>query len=239
MKLLLALCVIFLICKTGQAVLGFDFSRYQGAVNVSTFQCMKKEGNEFMIIQAWGGSHMINPYYVQNYKNAKAAGISQIDIYAFACNNCSNNQPQTVITAIKASLPAGFDGTLWIDVEPCNGCWLSPDVNLKYIDTLAQTALSAGFKVGVYSSLNSWSGVVGSYEATTPLIKSLKLWYAHYDFNPSFNDTKYYQFGGFAPPVMKQYGNAGKECNLAHDYNWYPDPHAEEFNDSADDIIFA
>jgi len=119
-------------------------------------------------------------------------------------------------------------------VEPCNNCWLTPDKNLQFVDTLAQTAKNAGFNVGVYSSLNSWASVVGSYNATTPFISSLNLWYAHYDFNPSFNDTKYYQFGGFGYPVMKQYGDRGSQCGLAHDDNWAPRMPPVELNDSTD-----
>lgn len=41
MKFFLSLCLVFLICHTGLAINGFDISIYQGAVNVSTFQCMK------------------------------------------------------------------------------------------------------------------------------------------------------------------------------------------------------
>jgi hypothetical protein len=65
-----------------------------------------------MIIQAWAGGKMINPYYVQNYKNAIAAGISKVDIYAFACNNCNGNTPVAIVAAIKASLAC------WIQWNP-------------------------------------------------------------------------------------------------------------------------
>ena len=111
---------------------------------------------------------------------------------------------------------------LWLDVEPCSGCWSSAAANMAYVNSLAVAAKAAGFNLGVYSSLYSWESVMGSQSANTPLLQALPLWYAHYDGHANFDDTTYYQFGGYTKPAMKEYVGNAAQCGLTIDKNWYP-----------------
>jgi len=225
---ILQLCLLFIAVPAAFCVLGFDISYYQGAVSQETFTCMKNKGYDFAIIQAWIGGYNINKNYVQNWKNAKAAGIKYVDIYVFACNNCKNNNPATIVASIKATLPSGFDGMLWIDVEPCTNCWLDNDSNLQFVNNLATTAKAAGFNVGIYSCIWCWENTFGSRTASTATLKSLPLWYAHFDNQTNFNDGGY-NFGGYTKPSIKQFNDhPTADCNLEYDSDWYPN--AEEFD---------
>mmetsp|Transcript_41650 Transcript_41650/g.37046 ORF Transcript_41650/g.37046 Transcript_41650/m.37046 type:complete len:113 (+) Transcript_41650:377-715(+) len=110
----------------------------------------------------------------------------------------------------------------WLDVEPCSGCWKDASTNLQYVSNLVSALKTAGFHVGIYSSLGSWAAVTGSESATTDVIKSTQLWYAHYDGAPNFDDSEFYHFAGFSKPNIKQYNDNGSACGLSYDKNWYP-----------------
>jgi GH25 family lysozyme M1 (1,4-beta-N-acetylmuramidase) len=217
--------IITLILGLGAAfaTTGFDISVYSGAVSTGTFQCMANNGYVFAIIEAWTGGYTLNVNYPQNWRNAKAGGLSYVDIYAFVCNQCYGNTPTAIAAAIKASLPSGFNGMLWLDIEPCSGCWSSDgNQNLQFVDSVAAACQSAGFNLGVYSSYYSWQSVMGSATASTSRLSALPLWYAHYDNDPSFDDPFYWEFGGWSQPNIKQYAGNGNACGLTIDYDWYP-----------------
>jgi GH25 family lysozyme M1 (1,4-beta-N-acetylmuramidase) len=215
--LVLALTLSLAVCRTG-----FDISMYQGAVGQDTFSCLLNQGYDFAIIQAWCGGYGINSNFASNVENAKNAGIPYVDVYAFACNNCDENSPSDVVSQIQNNLPSDFDGMLWFDVEPCTDCWLSDSSNLDYINSLVTTAQGYGFNVGIYSSLYSWQSVVGSDGATTAAIEGVPLWYAHYDGSGDFDDSTYYEFGGWSSPNIKQFSDGGDACGLSFDSDWYP-----------------
>src|SRR5688572_20790840 len=121
MKLLLQVLFVLIALKSTLGTDGFDISIFSGAVSQDTFTCMKNAGNDFAILQAWNGGYKLNTNYAQNIRNAKAAGIQYVDIYAFVCPNCAGNTPAIVAGALKASLPSDFNGMLWLDIEPCSG----------------------------------------------------------------------------------------------------------------------
>jgi GH25 family lysozyme M1 (1,4-beta-N-acetylmuramidase) len=201
---------------------GVDFSRFQGAPAQSVFNCFKQNGKSFLIMQIWSGGYGINPNFVSNYQKAKAAGISYIDAYAFICNNCAGNTPDNICSKIKSTLPSGFSGQVWLDLEQCEACWTNTDeVRMKFVQGVASQCHADGLKLGIYSGMGSWAGVFGTSSYDAGSLKSYPLWYSHYDGVTSFNDWASVKFGGFSKPAMKQYKGSTSFCGTTVDFSAY------------------
>jgi len=185
------------------------------------WQCLANAGVSFAVIEAWDGGYDFNSQISTCVNNAIAGGISNIDIYAFLCSQCSGNTPvSSAIQTLVSNLSGIKYGYLWIDVEQCSGCWSSSEANFAFVQSAVQSAQNLGVNVGVYSSQGSWGQTVG--DATG--LSSVPLWYAHYDGNPSFSDWSSVSFGGWENPSVKQYDDSGySSCNVNVDVDWAPD----------------
>jgi len=194
---------------------GIDIATFMGPYNISTWQCLHDHGIDFAIIQIWRGHHQLSDHFPLDWQNAKAVGIYQVDAYAYVCNNCPGNTPKNICTVIQNTLPAGFDGMLWIDVEDCKDCWVgTPEERLSFLEDIMATCDSMGFNLGVYSCHGPWSMVFGTANYTSGTLTNYPLWFGDYDNKESFDDFEKLKFGNWKAPVLKQY-NAGQElCGI-------------------------
>jgi len=184
------------------ANLGMDLSIYTGTVSQSDFQCLKGKGWSFMILEEYvEGSPASN--FKTNYENALKAGIQEVDAYAFICNTCHGGQSATgTVSGIEGNLPSGFNGMIWLDIEPCSGCWSgNGETNFKFAQQIAQSLTAKGYNVGVYTSSYAWQSVMPGVSSTW--FSKYPLWYPHYDNVESFNDPNSFKFNGWTNPVMK------------------------------------
>jgi hypothetical protein len=202
---------------------GLDLSIYSGVTTVSQFQCLQKAGYDFMILEEWVENHAASNFEA-TYKNAISAGFQEVDAYAFICNTCKGTHTaQQVITGITGNLGSSFSGMIWLDIEPCSGCWSSNgETNYEFAKTIATTLQAAGHKIGIYSSGWAWTSVMPGVKSTW--FSQFPLWYAHYDNVESFNDPKSFTFAGWNAPAMKQYlGDKQGQCNVPdYDIDWAP-----------------
>ena len=204
------------------ATYGVDFSRYQGAPSQDVFNCFKKNGKDFLVIQIFGGGYGLNPNFATNWQKAKAAGIKYVDAYIFFCNNCQGNTAENICTSTKNALPSGFDGMVWLDIEGCDGCWTGTTAQkLAYVHSVAAVCAAKGLKLGVYSGKGSWANVFGSHTVDGGALKVLPLWYSHYDGVANFNDWSSIKFGGYSKPAIKQYQGTTGFCGTSVDLNFY------------------
>ncbi len=204
------------------AIEGVDISAFQGAPSQSVFDCFRKNGKEFAMIQVWQGGYGINKNFVGNYKKAKAAGIKHVDAYAFICNNCHGNTASNICESIKKTLPHGFDGKLWLDIEYCSGCWTGTSSSrLKFVESVKDSCNNHGIHIGIYSGSGSWSQVFGSTHFDGGSLKSHPLWYAHYDGSPHRSDWGSIKFGGWKEPAIKQYQGTTNFCGTTVDKSAY------------------
>jgi hypothetical protein len=96
-----------------------------GAVSQATFVTAKSEGFTKAIIrgyfEACGSGGQVDPNFASSYKNARAAGITNIDAYWFPCTGASNKCKSyaTQLSEIGAAFKASSMNitTLWIDIE--------------------------------------------------------------------------------------------------------------------------
>jgi hypothetical protein len=176
-----------------------------------------------MILEEWVENHAASNFEA-TYKNAISAGFQEVDAYAFICNTCKGTHTaQQVIQGITGNLGSGFNGMIWLDIEPCSGCWSSNgEANFEFAKTIATTLQSQGHKIGIYSSGWAWSSVMPGVKST--YFAQFPLWYAHYDNVESFNDPNSYKFAGWTQPAMKQFlGDKQGQCNVPdYDIDWAP-----------------
>jgi len=198
---------------------GLDISIYQGAVSGNTWSCLKNSGYDFAIVQVYDGGSA-NSNCVGNVEAAWGAGFAHVDIYAFLCPNCMSGsgaqQASTVVNYINSEGLSGKFGMIWMDIEPCSGCWSDAQTNADFIDQVASTFSSAGLSVGIYTNWVSWPEIVGSWSG----LSSYPLWYPHYDDAQTFSDFE--AFGGWSTPAMKQFDDQPAVCGLSIDHDWYP-----------------
>lgn len=216
LRLMLKFIIVCLAFASTFAKLGIDFSFYQGGLSESTFKCFKDHHIEFISIQSWEQDGSINPHFKSNYETAKKVGISEVDTYAFVCDNFSADH---ICDGVKDALPKGFDGHVWLDIEPSGDCWTKGD-KVEFVASVAETCQKKGLKMGVYSSLGSWAGVMGSDSAKAAALHKLPLWYAHYDGSASFSDFSGMKFGGWEKPSIKQYAGDSSLCGVDVDLDY-------------------
>mmetsp|Transcript_32873 Transcript_32873/g.57419 ORF Transcript_32873/g.57419 Transcript_32873/m.57419 type:complete len:207 (+) Transcript_32873:6130-6750(+) len=202
------LVVLFSCFVASLATLGVDVSEY-----TNVFSCLKSSGYTFAIVRGYQSNGQVDPNAVNNIKNARSAGFSYVDVYAFPCVPCGNAAGQA--NALVSALSGQNYGTIWLDVETYN--WSSSQSsNQSFITSFINAVKSKGKAAGIYSSYYNWQSIVGlSWSG----VSSLPLWYAHYDNNPSFSDFQ--SFGGWSKPAIKQYAGDKTVCGAGVDLNYY------------------
>jgi GH25 family lysozyme M1 (1,4-beta-N-acetylmuramidase) len=106
-------------------------------------------------------------------------------------------------------------GMLWLDVEGTSYWSSSASNNVNFLQGMVNEGKARGVSLGIYSSASQWNPIMGGSTA----FKSLPLWYAHYDYNPSFSDFS--SFGGWTSPAIKQYAGDQSFCSCSVDKNYY------------------
>ena len=198
---------------------GVDFSTL---LSVSEFECLKNDGMHFAIPRAWRSSGTPDPNAVQNIKNARAAGIANVDVYLFPCRGKSAaDQVKQMIT----DLASANYGMIWMDVEtnPSSGCsWasFSHASNCDYLGELVNAVKAQGKVPGIYASHYMWTEIFGTASAC-PHYTSVAMWYAHYDGKETFDDYAALSFGGWTKPTVKQYKGTTTKCNAGVDLSFY------------------
>jgi len=192
-------------------------------VTLEQFQCLKGKGHNYAIIRAEGPGCKLDPYTVDNIKNAWKAGLKEVDIYIFPSLDCplsANAQMKRILSSLETA-KAPF-GRVWLDIEQSGSKWsVDHRVNRKWIREAVSslTALLGGKKerVGIYTSKYGWSPVVGNWKG----LSQHKLWYANYDSTSQLNDNLNGGFGGWAAGsgFMKQFNGDIKHCGVDLDFN--------------------
>ena len=102
---------------------------------------------------------------------------------------------------------------IWLDVEIYK--WYADQTkNRQFFEELINADFG-GKRIGVYTSKNNWSNIMGlGYTAGS----AYPLWYAHYDGQPNFDDFQ--PFGGWAEPQRKQFAGDEILCESDVDFNY-------------------
>jgi GH25 family lysozyme M1 (1,4-beta-N-acetylmuramidase) len=195
-------------------VSGVDVST---AVTEAQFSCLMKTANvTFAVVRAWESLGDIDPNAVNTINAAIAAGYDHVDAYLFPCYSCSI-APELQVDKTLANLTDTKFTSLWFDVETGGGNG-DPTANIQWLQRAVNRAVQrlGAERVGIYASDYEWNLVMGNYNG----FPNLRLWYAHYDKTPSFQD--FTPFAGWRFPWAKQYQGTHNVCGAGIDSNWKP-----------------
>ena len=193
------------------AIYGVDYS---SLTSVASHQCFVENGFTFAIPRCWCSDASIDCDCVPSVLNAHAAGMSRVDTYFFPCYSCGNVAGQ-VSSFWDHTISNQMDFTrLWFDVE---GTWSSSySTNQAFLMEMVNQARAIGIVYGIYCSEYYWGYFFGDY--TFAYADSIPMWYAHYDYDPSFSDWT--SFGGWSWPKIKQYAGNEEFCSAYVDFNY-------------------
>lgn len=192
-------------------------------VSVATYKKALGEGFVKAIprgfYEACNSGGLLDPNFVNSYKNAVSAGYKDIDTYMFPCTGTSHkckpyDQQVKLLTDAIAANKMNI-GTIWLDIEKDNVCnpWdYGAAGNLAEAKKLVAALKASGHKWGVYSTPGEWASVFGSTGVV--LDNSAPLWFATFDNVETLNLKT--PFGGWTTAVGHQYTDqsASKQFDL-------------------------
>lgn len=186
------------VSKTG--VLGIDVSKWQKEID---WDKVKNEGVDFAIIRCGyrgsvTGSLVEDPYFEQNIKGARAAGI-KVGVYFFtqAVNEVEAVEEASMVISLVRDYELQYP--VFIDTEGAGGNGRADSLNVEertaVCEAFCTTVKNAGLEAGVYASRNWYNNklIAGTLE-------SYAIWLAEYRSVPLYQG--YYQ--------MWQYTSKGK-----------------------------
>lgn len=186
------------VSKTG--VLGIDVSKWQKEID---WDKVKNEGVDFAIIRCGyrgsvTGSLVEDPYFEQNIKGARAAGI-KVGVYFFtqAVNEVEAVEEASMVISLVRDYELQYP--VFIDTEGAGGNGRADSLNVEertaVCEAFCTTVKNAGLEAGVYASRNWYNN-----KLTASTLESYTIWLAEYRSVPLYQG--YYQ--------MWQYTSKGK-----------------------------
>ncbi len=140
--------------------LAVDLSSLQ---TVETYKCILRSGYKRVVIRGYIEAYGRNPggaidrNFVQNYKNARAAGFTYIDVYMFPCTGrptCKTPQQQVQELVRLINTNKIIVATAWLDLEvdPNANNWSMGAVkNREVLRQFYRAWQSTGWKWGIYT----------------------------------------------------------------------------------------
>lgn len=191
---------------------GIDVSKWQGNVD---FTKVKAVGYDFVIINAGYGRYASqkDPYFEQNYKNAKAAGLG-VGAYWYSYAVSAQEAKQEAEVFLGVIKGKQFDYPVCYDIEDNKQKGLSNSVIGSMIDAFCGCLESHGY----YTSLYSYADFLNN-KVPAQCKQKYDVWVAHFNvqkpsYNGSYGMWQYTSTGG----VSGVNGNC--DCNYA--YKDYP-----------------
>ncbi|NCC86562.1 MAG: LysM peptidoglycan-binding domain-containing protein [Clostridia bacterium] len=185
---------------------GIDVSRYQGTID---FEQVKESGTDIVYIRSSLGGSYVDPYFNENYNNAKEAGL-KVGFYHFvtAINATqANQQAAFFVSTIQGKTP---DCRLAVDFEDFGNLTKSQinEITLAFAQKVEELS---GKEVVIYAN---------SYAASYTLSKAVTkypLWVAHWGVSAPSNAVLWDEWVGW------QYTSSGKVIgvNTLVDKNYF------------------
>jgi GH25 family lysozyme M1 (1,4-beta-N-acetylmuramidase) len=164
---------------------GIDVSKWQGSVNWTS---VKNSGIDFAIIRAGYGRYISqkDPYFEQNYQNAKAAGL-QCGAYWFSYATTPDEAVQEAEVFAQVVEGKTFEYPLVFDIENSTQAALSKEQVSAIITAFCSTMEEKGYYVSLYSYANFLNTKV--YDS---VLQKYDIWVAHFGVSsPSYTKTSY------------------------------------------------
>ena len=150
---------------------GIDISVWQDNISVTNFKKAKDSGVKFVILRVgYTGSSSKKPtidsVFENNYKNAIAAGLP-VGIYYYSLATTTTMAKQEADFVINKLKGKNITYPVYIDMEdPTYQGKQSKSTLASVCNTFCNTISAAGYKPGVYASLNWFNNKIGSISAS-------------------------------------------------------------------------
>lgn len=171
---------------SGKARAGIDVSKYQGEID---WDKVKNSGVEFVIIRAGyrgsvSGSLVEDPYFKENIRGAKAAGLD-VGVYFFtqAVNEVEAVEEASAVLSLVEEYE--LDYPIFIDTEGAGGNGradgLNKEMRTLVCDAFCRTVENAGYRGGIYASRNWYNNNLDMNR-----LDNYYIWLAEYREAPSY-----------------------------------------------------
>lgn len=191
-----------------------DVSKYQTNID---WKAVKADGIDFAMIRAGYGkvANQKDPYFEQNMKNAKAAGIACGTYwYSYATTPAEAGQEAELFASVIQGYQ--FEYPVVLDIEDKVQTALTKEQVSAVINAFCEVMESKGY----YVSLYSYASFLNTYVYQS-VLEDYDIWVAHFNVSrPSYSKTSY---------GMWQYSNSGNingingNVDLDYSYKCYPD----------------
>ena len=150
---------------------GMDISTWQGNIGKANFEKAKASGIKFVILRiGYTGSSSKKPtidnVFENNYANAIAAGLP-VGIYYYSLATTTSMAKQEADFVVNKLKGKTITYPVYIDMEdPTYQGKQSKSTLASVCNTFCNTISAAGYKPGVYASLNWFNNKIGSISAS-------------------------------------------------------------------------
>ena len=177
---------------------GIDVSSWQGNID---FSAVKNSGIEFVYIKSSEGTRYIDPYFEQNYQNAKANGLKVGFYHYVTARNTDEARAQANFFARVISNKSP-DCRLAMDFESFGNLSVNEinEISRVFLETLESVTKS---EVVIYSNAYDARAIFGSELTKYPL------WVANYDVNSPQPNGKWETWVGW------QYTSTGRVAGIS------------------------
>lgn len=190
---------------------GIDVSQWQGNID---FNAVKKSGIDFVIIRAGYGREISqkDPYFEQNYKRAKAAGLN-VGVYWYSYAVSAEDATREAKMCLKAIAGKQFEYPIYFDLEEASQFAKGRAFCDNLVKAFCNEIEKAGYFAGLYCSTSYLNNYISK-----DVRKRYAIWVAQYNSKCTY--------GG--PYGIWQYSGSGKvngvnsECDMDIGYIDYP-----------------
>jgi len=212
MQVLLCLSFIFALFAASTGEYGVKVSGPISRVSKETWQYLNKVKNITFAVVDISENALAYPDAVDTIKNARAAGISNVDAYIAPCNASETNTYRTCLRSVNAQTQVVNGvaylkknnvnvGRVWIELNDARFNLVSSfPRNIHFIGRVAAELKTQNYSVGIHTSEDQLKSITGG----TTAFKDFPLWYYGQDDKANFNDFK--PFDGWTKPAMKYFG---------------------------------
>lgn len=190
---------------------GIDVSRYQGVID---FNKVKAAGIKFVIIQAGYGRYISqkDPYFEQNYKNAKAAGLN-VGAYWYSYADSVDDAKKEAAVCLEAIKGKTFEYPIYFDLEERKQFNKGAAFCSSLVTAFCTTLEKAGYFAGLYISRSPLQSYI-----TSDVAKRFAVWVAEYGGKLNYSG----QYGIWQN--SDRFRVNGISGNVDHDYSYVDYP---------------
>ena len=205
--------------------------------DLADFNCFTGQGKQMMRIPIFTYKNWkISSSFATHYNNAVTAGFKSIDVLAEIMNNGNTNRetPSYICSSISETLPATFNGTVWLGISDPAWNGIIED-RLDFLEAVINYCNALGLSIGIHTDTDTWTETfASSFRSSIP--KKLSFARAFGVSDASFEDFEPFGSWDITSLKIKEYQTDAKFCGRTVSFLFHNDTAVQEgrylsFND--------